>query len=303
MTKEEINNNSDEYIVDITKILSTLWTYRKILIGLTALGGLSSIIIALNLQIIFTSTAVVIPNEQEQSSSLTSRFGGLASLAGIEQGSGLMTKDRIAIAKIGSLQFFKENLYDEIIVDLAAAEDWDPVTKKLIYDPDIYDVENDILLEKPTFQQAYESFSSSMILVENPITGLTSISIEHFSPTIAKQWATLVVSGVNNSMREEDKEEARLAIDFYQKELINTSIKSVKDLFSELIEQEQQKFMLANVREEYVFKIIEPPVVPEKRTRPSRAKFCIIYTFISGLISVIFILIFDYFRKNRKEIF
>ena len=303
MTKEEINNNSDEYIVDITKILSTLWTYRKILIGLTALGGLSSIIIALNLQIIFTSTAVVIPNEQEQSSSLTSRFGGLASLAGIEQGSGLMTKDRIAIAKIGSLQFFKENLYDEIIVDLAAAEDWDPVTKKLIYDPDIYDVENDILLEKPTFQQAYESFSSSMILVENPITGLTSISIEHFSPTIAKQWATLVVSGVNNSMREEDKEEARLAIDFYQKELINTSIKSVKDLFSDLIEQEQQKFMLANVREEYVFKIIEPPVVPEKRTRPSRAKFCIIYTFISGLISVIFILIFDYFRKNRKEIF
>lgn len=303
MTKEELNNNSDEYIVDITKILSTLWTYRKILIGLTALGGLSSIIIALNLQIIFTSTSVVIPNEQEQSSSLTSRFGGLASLAGIEQGSGLMTKDRIAIAKIGSLQFFKENLYDEIIVDLAAAEDWDPVTKKLIYDPDIYDVENDILLEKPTFQQAYESFSSSMIVVENPITGLTSVSIEHFSPTIAKQWATLVVSGVNNSMREEDKEEARLAIDFYQKELINTSIKSVKDLFSELIEQEQQKFMLANVREEYVFKIIEPPVVPEKRTRPSRAKFCIIYTFISGLISVIFILIFDYFRKNRKEIF
>ena len=303
MTKEELNNNSDEYIVDITKILSTLWTYRKILIGLTALGGLSSIIIALNLQIIFTSTAVVIPNEQEQSSSLTSRFGGLASLAGIEQGSGLMTKDRIAIAKIGSLQFFKENLYDEIIVDLAAAEDWDPVTKKLIYDPDIYDVENDILLEKPTFQQAYESFSSSMIVVENPITGLTSVSIEHFSPTIAKQWATLVVSGVNNSMREEDKEEARLAIDFYQKELINTSIKSVKDLFSELIEQEQQKFMLANVREEYVFKIIEPPVVPEKRTRPSRAKFCIIYTFISGLISVMFILIFDYFRKNRKEIF
>ena len=303
MTKEELNNNSDEYIVDITKILSTLWTYRKILIGLTALGGLSSIIIALNLQIIFTSTAVVIPNEQEQSSSLTSRFGGLASLAGIEQGSGLMTKDRIAIAKIGSLQFFKENLYDEIIVDLAAAEDWDPVTKKLIYDPDIYDVENDILLEKPTFQQAYESFSSSLIVVENPITGLTSVSIEHFSPTIAKQWATLVVSGVNNSMREEDKEEARLAIDFYQKELINTSIKSVKDLFSELIEQEQQKFMLANVREEYVFKIIEPPVVPEKRTRPSRAKFCIIYTFISGLLSVIFILIFDYFRKNRKEIF
>jgi len=303
MTKEELNNNSDEYIVDVTKTLSILWTYRKTLIRLTALGGLSSIIIALNLQIIFTSTSVVIPNEQEQSSSLTQRFGGLASLAGIEPGSGLMTKDRIAIAKIGSLQFFKENLYDKIIVDLAAAQDWDPDTNELIYDPDIYDVENDILFEKPSFQQAYESFSSSLNVVENPITGLTSISIEHFSPTIAMEWATLVVNGVNNSMREEDKEEARLAIDFYQKELVNTSIKSVKDLFSELIEQEQQKFMLANVREEYVFKIIEPPVVPEKRTRPSRAKFCIIYTFIFGLISVIFVLIFDYFRKNRKEIF
>ncbi|MEC7929392.1 MAG: Wzz/FepE/Etk N-terminal domain-containing protein [Pseudomonadota bacterium] len=303
MNKEELNNNSDEYIIDITKILSTLWTYRKNLIGLTVLGGLASIVIALNLQIIFTSSAVVIPNEQEQSSSLTSRFGGLASLAGIEPGSGQMTKDRIALAKIGSLQFFKENLYDQIIVDLAAAQAWDPDTLELIYDPDIYDEENDILLEQPSFQEAYESFSSSLIVVENKLSGLTTISVEHFSPIIAMEWATLVVSGVNNSMREEDKEEARLAIDFYQKELMNTSIKSVKDLFSELIEQEQQKFMLANVREEYVFKIIEPPVVPEKRTRPSRAKFCIIFTFISGMISVIFILIFDYFKKNRKEIF
>ena len=303
MTKEELNNNTDDYIVDITKILSTLWTYKTSLIALTALGGLASIVIALNLQIIFTSTSVVIPNEQEQSSSLTSRFGGLASLAGIEPGSGQMTKDRIAIAKIGSLQFFKENLYDQIIVDLAAAQSWDPVSKELIYDPDIFDKEKNILLEKPSFQEAYRSFSSSLIVVENKITGLTSISIEHFSPITAMEWATLVVNGVNNSMREEDKEEARLAIDFYQKELMNTSIKSVKDLFSELIEQEQQKFMLANVREEYVFKIIEPPVVPEKRTRPSRAKFCVIFTFISGMLSVIFILIFDYFRKNRKEIF
>ena len=303
-TKKIDNNpNSDEYVIDVTKIISTLWLYKYLLVGLTAIGAGLSIIIALNLSIIHTSVAVIIPNESNSSSRLASQFGGLASIAGLDAGEVQLSPSQIAIARISSLDFFKKRLYEEVVVDLSASTGWDTDTSQLIYDQDIYDFKKGIWIQdRPTHQQAYASFEGLIDIVENKVTGLTTIKVEHYSPLIAKQWLDLMLKEINSVMREEDKKEASLAIEFYKKELANVKIKSIRDLFSELLEEEQKTLMLSNIREEYTFKIIEPPVVPEKRTRPARTKFVVIYTFVSGLLSIAFILLYDFFQRSRREI-
>jgi hypothetical protein len=304
-TKKIDNNpNSDEYVIDVTKIISTLWLYKYLLVGLTGIGAVLSIIIALNLSIIHTSVAVIIPNESNSSSRLASQFGGLASIAGIDAGEVQLSPSQIAIARISSLDFFKKRLYEEVVVDLSASMGWDTDTSQLIYDEDIYDFKKGIWIQdRPTHQQAYESFEGLIDIVENKITGLTTIRVEHYSPFIAKKWLDLMLKEINSVMREEDKKEASLAIEFYKKELANVKIKSIRDLFSELLEEEQKTLMLSNIREEYTFKIIEPPVVPEKRTRPARTKFVVIYTFVSGLLSIALILVYDFFQRNRRKLF
>ena len=102
-------------------------------------------------------------------SRLASQYGGLASLAGINLG-GLggdgMSKPAIALEKMKSLSFFKQHLYEDFLVDLMAVESWDPSTRQLMYDDEIYDVASSKWLRevdpprkaRPSDQEAHEAF-------------------------------------------------------------------------------------------------------------------------------------------------
>jgi len=303
-TDKKSDKASDEYIIDLTKIISILLKNKLKLIGLTSIGAIASIFIALNLTIIFTSSALVVPNDKDASnSSLASQFGGLASIAGLDTEVSQVSKKTIAKARIGSLDFFKKHLYPNILHDLVAAQSWDPENNNIIYDESLYNPETkEWLMDKPSPQQAYRSFGGSLDVVENKLTGIITISIEHISPVTAKHWVDLIIKEINNSLKEIDKQEAILALSFYEAELSKTSIQSVKQMVSALMEEQQKKLMLSNVLDEYVLKVIEPAVVPERRTRPSRAKFCVIFTLIAGLVSIILVLIQDFLIRNKESL-
>ena len=57
--------------------------------------------------------------------------------------------------------------------------------------------------------------------------------------------------------------------------------------------------MLASVREDYAFKIIDPAVTPDKRSSPKRTQIVVLTsgaTFILGL----FIILFRSFYRNKE---
>jgi LPS O-antigen subunit length determinant protein (WzzB/FepE family) len=60
--------------------------------------------------------------------------------------------------------------------------------------------------------------------------------------------------------------------------------------------------MLAQVREEYVFTAIDPAVVPEKKSEPSRALICILITMLGGMVSVVYVLGRHYFKAERQQL-
>ena len=49
--------------------------------------------------------------------------------------------------------------------------------------------------------------------------------------------------------------------------------------------------MLAEVRQEYVFKTIDPAVVPEEKSKPSRALICVLGVILGGIAGVAVVLI------------
>ena len=48
------------------------------------------------------------------------------------------------------------------------------------------------------------------------------------------------------------------------------------EVFAQLIEEQTETIMLANVSKDYVFDIIDPPVVPELNSKPPRALICVL---------------------------
>ena len=52
-----------------------------------------------------------------------------------------------------------------------------------------------------------------------------------------------------------------------------------------------QKLMFASVRNDYVYKTIESPLVPELKSSPNRAVICIVGTLIGFFLSIFLVLI------------
>ena len=298
MTKNEdsldpkTTSNDDSYVIDIFDIFNSLWRQKFLIASLSIASGILSIILALQLPIIYKTDALLYPADSS-SSGLNSQLGGFASLAGIGMEKTAVSQTDLAIAVATSLDFFKRNLYEDIVLEISS-EGWDQELNQLIHDPSVYDEEsNTWVSDKPTFQQAHGNFMDKVLIKEEPLTGLISISIEHFSPIVSKRWSDLIIKKINAEMRNKEIKEVNLALEHFGRELEKTSIISMQKVFSDLMKDQHTKLMLANVKEDYIFEVVEPAIIPEKRFKPQRARYCVIFTFIATIFSLLFGYVFD----------
>ena len=145
MTDAHPDNTYGDDDLDLRELFLVLWEGKALITMVTGLAAIVSVAVALSMPNIYQSTAILAPKSDGGTgglSRLASQYGGLASLAGINLG-GLggdgMTKPAIALEKLKSLSFFKQHLYEDLLVDLMAVESWDPSTRQLMYDDEIYD--------------------------------------------------------------------------------------------------------------------------------------------------------------------
>ena len=152
---------------------------------------------------------------------------------------------------------------------------------------------------KPSLQEAYQVFSEGVLTVrEDKKTKFVTLQVTHYSPTVARDWVTAIVKGVNEAVMARDVEEAEKSIEFLNQQRLKTNLVSLKEMFAELIEQQTKTVMLANASDEYVFQVIEPPVAPELRSEPNRALMCVVGTLMGGLLAVMIVLIRHFIGKK-----
>jgi len=103
------------------------------------------------------------------------------------------------------------------------------------------------------------------------------------------------VKDINEHMCEQDVQEAEASIDYLESKLQETNIAGMQQVFYQLIESENRTVMMANSQQEYVFKTIDPAVVPQEKIEPKRAIICILATllgvFLVFLLAVFLVLV------------
>ena len=78
----------------------------------------------------------------------------------------------------------------------------------------------------------------------------------------------------------------------------NTSLADLQAVFFDLIQSQTETVMLAEVRQEYVFKTIDPAVAPEEISKPSRALICVLGALLGGVLGVVIVLMRHYARSD-----
>jgi uncharacterized protein involved in exopolysaccharide biosynthesis len=299
--------------VDLRVLFSVIWQSKWLIIAITTVFAIGSVLFALSQPNIYKSEALLAPADAEQGSggglaALAGQFGGLASMAGINLGGKAgVDKIQLAIEVMKSRQFSSEFIQThDILADLMAAKSWDMATNTVIYDTELFDAKTKTWLAEvqepfkpePSMQEAFKVFSSVIRINSEKDRGMVTIAIEHVSPHVAQQWVTWLIEDINKVMKERDVAEAIRSSEFLYKQIAITNIVDISSMLYKLVEEQAKTIMFAEVRDEYVFKTIDPAIVPEEKAKPSRALICLLGTMFGGILGVMFVLIRYFFKKN-----
>lgn len=303
-------HNADEEI-DWLELWRAIWQGKWLIIAVTAIITITSVFYALSLPNIYKSEALLAPaNEKQQGgiAGLAGQFGGLASLAGVNLDGGKADKTALAIEVLKSRTFFAKFVEKHnILANLMAAIGWDFASNSIIYNQDIYLPDKAQWIRevkppqnvKPSMQEAKKEFDKLFSIAQSADSGMIVISIEHVSPFIAKKWVDWLVEDINLMMKVRDKEEAERSINYLQAQIANTNIVEQKTLLYQLIEEQAITLMFAEVRDEYVFKTLDPALTPELKIKPKRVLTVVLGTILGGIISVVIVLV-RYFTKTKQ---
>ena len=295
---ENNNSNSLDNEIDLAELFSIIWN-KKIFISIfTSIAALISVLYALYLPNIYTSSSLLAPTTEDNSlSSQLGSFSGLAGLAGVSLPAGTISNSQIAVKRIESFEFFSKYFLPNIkLEDLMAVDEWDAKNNTVVYDDSEFNSTSNEWSRKPSDQKAYKEYKRALSISQEELTGLVYLSMKHKSPVVAQNWVDTIIYNINECMREIDKQDAQNSIDFLNESLKNTNSQSIKVVFAKLMESQMQTLMLASSNEAYVFKTINSPIVPEDKSSPSRALICILGTLLGGILSILIVL----FRNFRQ---
>lgn len=191
--------------------------------------------------------------------------------------------------------------------NLLAVRKWNQENNTLIYDESTFNPELLEWLPKssslkkintPSTQKAYKKYKEIISVDQNNKTIFIKLSVQHQSPFIAKNWAEIIIRQIDKVMRDEEKNTTLQSIEFLKNLTPTVYNEEIKEsLF--LMQQEQlKKLMMIEVNNNYVFNVIDPPIVPEMKSEPKRSFIVILGCFFGIILSIICVLIHHFIKKS-----
>ena len=307
-------------LIDLWRVLTKRKTSILLITLLTTLGA---IIYALTAPAIYRAEVLMVSAQSEKGgggmAALASQFGGLAGMAGISLG-GAGGGTETALAVLQSRSFAQQYIQERNLKPLLFPEQWDQekgqwiIQEHSLFTTTIQSLKQNLLPEAPTTGrerensdgspsdwEAYKVIQGMTKVSTDKKTGMVTLAIELTDPYQAARWANDAVERLNAHMRRQAIKETKRSIHFLEEELARTSLVNAQNILYNLIEEQTKNVMLANVRDEYAFKIIDPAVPPEERIKPKR-KLIVILGFVLGLMLGIFIAFFRNFLENQGRV-
>lgn len=288
---------TDDDEIDLLDLWDTLVSGWQWIIGITTVAAVVAIAVALQMTPIYRSQVVMVPADDSGRPSggaaLAAQFGGLADLAGVNLGGSGSKNEALALLKSRALAegFIK----DKELLPILFEDKWDAAAKKW---------KNDDLTKTPTLGAAYELFSKDVLQInDDKKTGVITLAVEWKDRQLAALWANEIVRRANAAMRARAVADAQASIDYLQQELAKTGVVDIQQAIYRLLEANYKTASIANTREEYAFKVIDPAVVADanRKVRPKRAQIVILATLAAGFASVLGVFMYHGIRNMKQR--
>lgn len=288
----DFNLNNPGSNLDFLDLFKILRKYKEYFFIPVILSTLVALIYAVYATPIYRTEVLMVSAQQEGESlgRLASQYSKLASrLTGVSVSQSQdSTESSLAILK--SRVFIEQFVQQRNIRPVLFENQWSPETKTWV----------DNL--EPSPWQTYKKIIENVISITiDRRTQLISFYVDWSDPTIAAEWANNMIADLNNHIRNQAIEETQKNIYYLEQQLDATSQVNAQTVIYNLIEEQTKKIMLANVRAEYAFKIIDPAVVPEMKFKPSRTRIVITGFVLGAAVGFFLILLRNFFTQKQKD--
>jgi len=277
--------------VDLMDYVRAVIARRRLVLAVVLVCTLASVAVAFLLPPYYRATAVIAPVLDDSSSAMSGimgQLGGLAPLAGMPLGAPDDTQKRIAI--LTSRAFTKKIVEENDLMPVLFADRWDAAAKRWKAGED-----------PPDMWDAYRLFDDIREVEQDPKTGLVTVSIEWGDPEVAANWVRLHIDTLNRYLQAQAVREAEDSIAYLMDQVDKTSNVEMRQTLFNLVEAQTKKAMLAQVREDFAFKVIDPPIPPDERARPRRTLIVVGAFFASCLLAVVWALVAEFAGGGRRR--
>jgi uncharacterized protein involved in exopolysaccharide biosynthesis len=226
---------------------------------------------------VYRATTVLVPAAADRGGDVVGfgggQLGSLASVAGISLGPRDAETEE-ALAVLRSRQLTEDFINSKNLIPELFARDWDSARGAWKVDAD----------HQPTPGKAYKYFDEKIrSVVQDKKTGLITIQIDWTDRNESAVWANDLVHQLNDEMRARAIAKADASMRFLEKELQSTATVEARDAIGRLMEAQVKQRMLANVTQDYSFRVVDKATASDRDDpiRP-RKKVLIIVGIVLG---------------------
>ena len=263
-------------------------------IGLASLGfGLLTFLLMFLMPNVYQATAIIAPPVEEKRPNLS--IGALASF-GIDVGGPSKVEDLETVFRSNDLTarvFRNHPLWPVVLGDR-----FDPKTGTVRATWLDRLSGRNMGSSPPSDWDAIRAAKDSLKVVTNRKTGVVAISFETFSAEGSANIVRHYLEEGKSRLQEEAFDRAEKNKKFIQEQIGKTVDALTRERLFSLYGQEVEREMMARNREQFGFRVIDSPRVPDRKTRPARAKGAISATLLTFFALCGFYLLR---RSKRKE--
>jgi len=306
-----INMNSESknpQSIDLREIINVLWNKKIKIILFSAFFSTFSIFYSLSIPDEYRASAVLISSTLNESS-LNPSQPGLASgnfigkSLGLSYLEGISPETKIALEIMTSWGFLENYISKyELSPSLIAAEGWDKSNNKIIFNEKVFNSASNSWVDS-SYPKRYSSMALYKKLKErinitvNSDTAFITVSVDFFSPFVAKDWLEKLIVEINDHMRKRNAEKAKTNLIYLQKAFSSSNEISTRNVISSLIKEQINKQMVSEASPNYSFVYISKLMAPEKKFKPKRSIIVILISLFGLFITSVYFVTLSFYRK------
>lgn len=278
--------------MDLGDFLEVVWRRRIVIILVTAALTASAVAYSLVVQDLYQAKAVIMPvNRKMEASPGMSVFAQqLGVLPGLSLPASASASEIMSLLRSNALR--AQAINEHALMRLFFPERWDAGEEQWAGPA----AEGTL---PPTIWDGLRRFDSMLSVNSDIKENTITVSVRHNDPEAAAKIVDSLVKTLMERMSGEAKRIAMMNQKYLEGQLYRTVDPIIRQKVYNLIAQQMEVSMMSEMKDDFAFTVIDPPMVPDRRISPNRKKIAAVSGIFSLLVGAFAAFLLEY-RMKRK---